>query len=268
MPLNTPSPNVLELAGVSKKFGAVVALEDVAFHLGANEIVGLVGDNGAGKSTLVKILSGDIRPDTGELAVGGRPVDLRRYSVKAARRLGVETVYQERALAEKQPLWRNVFVGRHRKNRLGFINVAFEKQETEKILKEFLNLRGHGVSADAEVSSLSGGERQGLAIGRAMYFDAAACILDEPTTALSLGEVDKVLQFIRSIKQAGKSAVLVSHNMRHVHAMCDRFVVMDRGRVTHELRKKDTCLETLAGILTGLANGQAIETANGEARTP
>ncbi len=256
MQQNTSVPHALELNGISKRFGAVVALEEVSFHLGANEILGLVGDNGAGKSSLVKILSGVSRPDSGRFLIGGRDIDMRRYSVEAARRQGVETVYQERALAEKQPLWRNVFVGRHKTNRLGLIDVDFEKRETEIILKEFLNLRGHGVSADAEVASLSGGERQGLAIGRAMYFDAKVCILDEPTTALSLGEVDKVLQFIRSIKNAGKSAVFISHNMRHIHETCDRFVVMDRGRITHDLLKKETSLEALSSILTGLANGE------------
>jgi len=254
---NTATPPVIELRAVSKRFGPVVALENVDFRLEPNEIVGLIGDNGAGKSTLVKLLSGVIRPDAGEFRINGRDVDPRRYDVATARRLGVEAVHQERALGESQPLWRNVFVGRHRRNRLGFINVGFEKRETERILRDYLGLRGHGVSADAEVSSLSGGERQGLAIGRAMYFDARVLILDEPTTALSLGEVEKVLTFAESVRQAGKAAIFVSHNMRHVHRVCDRFVVMDRGCVTHDLRRDDTSLEALSAVLTGLACGAA-----------
>jgi len=247
--------SVIELAGIHKRFGPVVALENIDFRLGRNETVGLIGDNGAGKSTLVKVLSGVIRADSGTFRIDGSEVDLRRFSVAEARARGVETVHQERALGESQPLWRNVFVGRHRRNRLGFIDVAFEKRETERILRETLGLRGHGVGADAEVSSLSGGERQGLAIGRAMYFNAGVLILDEPTTALSLSEVDKVLNFVRSIKEAGKSTIFVSHNMRHVHEICDRFVVMDRGGITHDLPKSGVSLEALSSVLTGLACG-------------
>lgn len=246
---------LIELRQISKRFGSVVALEDINFRLGANEIVGLVGDNGAGKSSLVKILSGVEQADSGSFFVNNTAVTLKSYSVQKARRLGIETVYQERALCENQPLWRNVFVGRHKRNKLGFIDTAYEKQATETILKEFLGLRGVGVSADAHVAALSGGERQGLAIGRAMYFAASAVILDEPTTALSLTEVDKVLQFIQQIREAGRSALFISHNMRHVHEACDRFVIMDRGRVVQELSKKEVSLEELSSILTGLACG-------------
>ena len=244
---------VIELTEVHKQFGPVVALENVDFHLEPNETVGLIGDNGAGKSTLVKLLSGLFQPDSGTLRINGQPIDTRRFNVAQARSLGVETVHQERALGESQPLWRNVFVGRHKRNRLGFIDVAFEKKETERILREYLGLRGNGICADAEVSVLSGGERQGLVIGRAMYFDASVVILDEPTTALSLGEVDKVLSFAASIKEAGKSAIIVSHNMRHIHQVCDRFVIMDRGRICHDLRRDETTLEQLTAVLTGIA---------------
>lgn len=256
MPETSPTP-IIELRGISKRFGPVVALDGVDFRLNPGEVVGLIGDNGAGKSTLVKILSGVLRADSGAMHIRGRAVDVRRFDVAGARRLGVETVHQERALGESQPLWRNVFVGRHKCNRLGFIDVRFEKRQTEKILKEFLGLRGVGVSADAEVSSLSGGERQGLAIGRAMYFDAGVLILDEPTTALSLNEVDKVLSFAERVRDAGKAVIFISHNMRHVHQVCDRFVVLDRGRITHELRRDETSMEALSMVLTGLANGGA-----------
>jgi simple sugar transport system ATP-binding protein len=252
MPHTTP---LIELRHISKRFGSVVALEDVSFTLGSNEIVGLLGDNGAGKSSLVKILSGVEQADSGSFSVNDTSVALKSYSVKMARKLGIETVYQERALCENQPLWRNVFVGRHKRNRFGLIDVAYEKQATETILKEFMGLRGAGVSADACVAVLSGGERQGLAIGRAMYFAASAVILDEPTTALSLTEVSKVLQFIQQIRKAGRSAVFISHNMRHVYEACDRFVILDRGRVVQELNKGDITLEGLSSLLTGLACG-------------
>ena len=252
---NLPQPPVLELCGVHKQFGPVVAVDSADFKLGENEIVGLIGDNGAGKSTLVKLLSGVIQADSGTSYFKGQVINPNRFSVAQARKLGVETVHQERALGESQPLWRNIFVGRHKRNRLGFIDVAFEKAETERILRDFVGLRGHGVNADAEVSVLSGGERQGLAIGRAMYFDASVIILDEPTTALSLGEVDKVLSFVASIKKSGKSAIVVSHNMRHIHQICDRFVIMDRGRITHDLHRDEATVEQLTALLTGIACG-------------
>ena len=246
--------NLLELHNIRKSFGTVVALDGVDFSLYPGEVVALLGDNGAGKSTLVKILSGVQQADSGTMCIKGVPVDLRRHTVARARQLGVETVHQGSSLAEKQPLWRNVFIGRHLTNRCGFIDVAREKSETLDILNGRLGLRGVGIHADAEVKVLSGGERQGLAIGRAMHFQSDIVILDEPTTALSLKEVDKVLDFIGQIKAAGKSCIFISHNVRHAHLACDRFILLDRGIKVGEYQKTELDQDQLMHALMDAAS--------------
>lgn len=240
---------ILRAIGLGKSFGPVVALSDVNFSINRGEVVALVGDNGAGKSTIIKILSGVYRPDTGSLEICGQGVNFRQYSVRKARCLGIETVYQERSLGEKQSLWRNVFVGRHLSNPLGFIRVKKEKEITLNMLKNSIGLHGVGVSADALVGTLSGGERQGLAIGRAMHFDSALTILDEPTTSLSVKEVGRVLSFIRSIPDEGNSALFVSHNLHHVHEVADRFLFVDRGTIVHQCRKEEMAVSELFGKL-------------------
>jgi simple sugar transport system ATP-binding protein len=240
---------LLRLKKISKSFGAVRSLVDVSFDLGEDEILGLIGDNGAGKSTLIKILSGVFQPDTGSMFLDDEQVAFQKYSSARARNLGIETVHQDRSLAEKQPLWRNVFVGRPLKNSLGFIRVSLEKTETMKILYDVIGLTAGGLDPGAPVSVLSGGERQGLAIGRAMYFQSRLVILDEPTTALSLRETEKVLGFIKRIKSAGKACIFISHNIAHVFAVADRFLVMDRGMVVADIKKSDTSLSALTDIL-------------------
>lgn len=222
---------LLEVRGVSKSYGKVIALSDINFEIGDNEIVGLVGDNGAGKTTFIKIIMGVIRPDRGEIYIDGKKV--REYSPRKARELGIEPVYQDRALALKQPLWRNVFLGREPTTRLGFIKLRDVKDQTRKLLKERLGLPGD-LTPNTSARNLSGGERQGLAIARALFFNARLLLLDEPTTALSLSETEKVLQFIRAIKKTGGSALFISHNIRDVCEVTDRNVIFDRGRKVGE----------------------------------
>ena len=243
---------LLTLNGVNKSFGAVHALHNIHLSINPGEVVALVGDNGAGKSTLIKILSGLHQPDTGSITIDSVSVNIRHYNVRKARRLGIETVYQERSLADKQPLWRNLFVGRHLRDRFGLIRVEEEKQQTRQLLTD-LGFRGVGISADACINTLSGGERQGLAIGRAMHFDARLIILDEPTNALSLHEVTKVLNFIRQIRESGRSCLLICHNMAQVFEVADRFVFMDRGRIIAEEARADLTLETLNLKMLGFA---------------
>lgn len=252
--LKDASPPLLELSAIRKSFGTISALVGIDFALYPGEVVALLGDNGAGKSTLVKILSGVQRADSGTMHIKGNPVDISSYSVAAARHLGVETVHQGNSLGEKQPLWRNIFIGRHLTNRFGFIDVAREKAETLAILSGRLGLRGVGIDADAEVKVLSGGERQGLAIGRAMHFQSNIVILDEPTTALSLKEVNKVLDFIGQIKEAGKSCIFISHNMRHAYLAADRFFLMDRGAKIGEYHKSELSQEELMLALIDAAS--------------
>lgn len=236
---------LVEMKNIHKSFGEVVALRGIDFTVKDNEVVGILGDNGAGKSTLIKMLAGVVTPTKGDIYIKGEKINPRNYSVKKARKLGIETVYQEKALGDLQPLWRNIFIGRHCTNRLGFINVAEEKRETDKIMRELIGLTGGGASCESSVKTLSGGERQGVAIGRAMYFDADLVILDEPTMALSLQEVDKVLNFIRKIKEMGKACIYISHNISYVYPVSERFVLMDRGQVIVEYKKEQVTLEEL-----------------------
>ena len=245
---------ILRAASLKKSFGAIQALHDVSLSIKKSEVVALIGDNGAGKSTIIKILSGVLCPDSGSLQINGKEVNLKQYSVRKARSLGIETVYQDHSLGEKQPLWRNVFVGRHIRNVLGFINVTKEKELTEAMLQKSIGLNGVGVSADALVGTLSGGERQGLAIGRAMHFNSTLTILDEPTTALAVREVGRVLNFIRSIPEKGHSALFISHNLHHVYEVADRFLFVDRGKIVHQCLREEMCIAELFEKLEGFSS--------------
>ncbi len=244
--------HIVRAEKLSVSFGKVRALSDIDLAIGHNEIVGLIGDNGAGKSTLIKTLTGVIPPSSGSLYIRDEKVDWNQYSVRAAHKLRFETVYQEKSLGEKQPLWRNFFVGRQITNRFGFIKIAEQRRIANEILQQTLGFRGVGIDADSTVSKLSGGERQGIAIGRAMHFDADLIILDEPTTALAIAEVQKVLDFVRSIKQSGRAAIYIEHNLAHVHALADRLLVLDRGRIVANIRPHEMSLEELTRYLIGL----------------
>ncbi len=246
---------VLQMVNIEKYFGRVQALKNINVEVGHNEIVGLIGDNGAGKSTLVKILTGVYRPTSGQLYIAGRRVNLRRYNVQRAHKMGVETVYQDRSLGEKQALWRNFFIGRQITLPLGFINVRKEKQIAQEIMLNTIGFRGRGITVDSKVSKLSGGERQGVAIGRAMHFEAELIVLDEPTVALSLKEVRKVLDFVGQIKEGGKACIYISHTIADVYEVADRFVVMDRGEIVASIKKEDTTLRELDAFLLDFAHG-------------
>ena len=249
--------HIVRLERIGMAFGKVVALRDVTLEVGRDEIVGLIGDNGAGKSTLIKIMTGVLRPTSGRLFVRDEEVSFDRWSVRRARELGIETVYQERSLGEKQPLWRNFFVGRQITNRFGFINVRKEREIADRILKEEIGFRGVGISADSPVAKLSGGERQGVAIGRAMHFEKDLIVLDEPTVALAIKEVRKVLDFVRNIKAQGKACVYIEHNLAHVHELADRLIVIDRGRIVGEFRQGEITLADLTGFLIDLQHAKA-----------
>jgi simple sugar transport system ATP-binding protein len=223
--------NLVCMKDIHKSFGEVQALRGVDFDVGDSEIIGLIGDNGAGKSTLIKILSGVFPYTKGEMYIKGQKINPTQYSVRKAHKMGIETVYQEQALGLKQSLWRNIFLGRQPTNRFGFIQMNEVRNETEKIMKEYLGFTAGGVSPDSRVSTLSGGERQGVAIGRAMYFEADLIILDEPTIALSVKEVNKVLRFISQVKARGKACVYISHTISNIYFVSDRFVLLDRGKV-------------------------------------
>lgn len=242
---------LLSMSNIYKSFGEVEVLTNVDFEVGSNEIIGLVGDNGAGKSTLIKIITGVHPPSSGEIYYKGEKIT--RQSVKRSRELGIETVYQERALADQQALWRNVFAGRELTHKFGFLKVKQQKAETKLLIREHMGFTSEAIATDSMVLSLSGGEKQGIAIGRALYFEADLIILDEPTMGLSLSETRKVLDFVHSIKAKGKSAIFISHNIYYVYPVADRFVILDRGNVAGEFLKKDISQEELVEKMVQLA---------------
>jgi simple sugar transport system ATP-binding protein len=244
--------DIVRLEGVQKYFGAVHALRDINLRIGKNEIVGLIGDNGAGKSTLIKTMTGVLKPSSGRIFVRDKEIDPDNYSVSMAHDLSIETVYQDKSLADKQPLWRNFFVGRQITNRFGFIDVKKEKEIAADILTKAIGFRGVGIGVDSTVKQLSGGERQGIAIGRAMYFNADLIVLDEPTVALAVKEVRKVLDFVRSIKASGRACVYIEHNLAHVHEVADRMVVLERGEVVADITPKDMSVPELTEFLIDL----------------
>lgn len=247
----------LELKDVSKYFGEVKALENINFQLGRNEIVGLLGDNGAGKSTLIKIITGYHQPTSGEIYFNGKKVE--NLTVPKARELGVETVYQERALAELQTLWRNIFLGRELSKSLGFLDIQRMRDETHRLMTESMGFTSRAVSPDSRVGKYSGGEKQGVAIVRALFFEAEIIVLDEPTMGLSLKEAAKLINFVRSIKEAGKSAIFIDHNIFHVYDVADRVVVIDRGRVAGEFLTESIGLDELMGKMVRVAETGSLD---------
>lgn len=251
----------LQLKNVSKTFGEVAALRGVNFEVGTNEIVGLLGDNGAGKSTLVKIITGYHAPDPGgEIWLKGRQVG--HLGVARAREMGIEVVYQERALADQQSLWRNIFMGRELSRRGGLLDIAAMRSETRKLMGTLMGFTSSAVTADSVVKTFSGGERQGVAITRALYFRAECIILDEPTMGLSLSETKKCLDFVAGIKAAGKSAIFIDHNIFHVYPIADRIVVLDRGAVAGQFMKNELTLQELIDRLYLVAQTGSLEGGN------
>jgi len=250
---------LVELKSISKSFGKVNALNAVSFRVSYNETIGLIGDNGAGKSTLIKILTGVYPPDKGEIYIKGKKI--KDYSTRRAREIGIETVYQEKALVEQHTLWRNIFIGREMVDRFGLLQINKQKRETEKLMRE-IGFTATGLSPESIVGALSGGEKEGVAISRVLYFKADLIILDEPTMALSLSEVKKVLDFVKEIKDRGKSCVFITHNVYHVYPVADRFVILDRGNIAGEFSKEDVSLDDLMSKLYTVARTGKISKSN------
>jgi simple sugar transport system ATP-binding protein len=227
---------LIELREIKKSYGNVFAVGGVNLHVDRGEVVGLLGDNGAGKSTLIKILAGAVAPSSGEILVRGKAVS--GWSPEKSRAAGIETVFQDRALAVQQTIVRNIFMGREITSVLGLLNVRKERAEAERLMRE-IGFTSKVFSPDSIVGQLSGGERQGIAIARAIYNKADLIILDEPTTALSLTETEKVFRFVRNVRESGRSILFIGHNIHHVFDIAERFVVLDRGRVALEAGKAE-----------------------------
>jgi simple sugar transport system ATP-binding protein len=235
---------LVRMVDIHKWFGKVCALRGVNFTVNQSEIVGLVGDNGAGKSTLIKILSGFHTADRGEIYFEGRKVNIN--SPRVAKDLGIETVYQEQALSPHVSIARNVFMGREPTTFLGFMNQRMMERESMGVITK-LGLRIK--DPDAVVEMLSGGQRQGVAIARVLYFKAKLVILDEPTIALSVKESQQVLDFVQQLKREGISVIFITHNIFHVHQAAERFFVLSHGEALTDVRKEDTTLDHLIDLI-------------------
>jgi len=248
---------LMRITKVNKFHGLIQALKDVSFDIGHNEVVGLIGDNGAGKSTLIKTLTGVYKADSGQLFWKGK--ELENYAVHEAREMGIVTVFQDRALSEQHSIWRNIFMGKELTNWAGFLHVKKQKEETLKLMKGMMGFTSTFVTPDTPVGNMSGGERQGVAICRALYFEADLIILDEPTGGLSLSETQKVLRFVASIKESGKSCIFISHNMFHVYPVADRIIILDRGEIVDTFKKDQLTIQRLEERLLELAGTSGID---------
>jgi simple sugar transport system ATP-binding protein len=233
---------ILALRGICKSYGPVQALSNIDFDINQREIVGLLGDNGAGKSTLIKLMSGIVQKDQGSILWLGQPIELRSREESA--NLGIETIYQDAALVDTMSVTRNIFMGRELTNRFGFMDHARMRTVATKVLEGAVQIGGID-SPDKLVGDLSGGQKQAVAIARAVYFKRRVLLLDEPTSALSVRATEALLDYIRQLRQDGVSSVLVTHNLYHAFQVCDRFVVMSHGQKVYEVLKGETSIETL-----------------------
>lgn len=240
---------LLEAKGISKFFGAITALTDVNFHVDAGEVLGVVGDNGAGKSTLMKILSGLFVPSEGELLFNGTPV--RFASPKDAQRLGIEMVYQDFALAGNMAIYENIYLGREPGTKLGPLTIVDHPRARQMASDHLDRLHIHVKSVEQNTEDLSGGQRQAVAIARATAFDAKLVIMDEPTAALAIKEVGKVLDLIKGLKDHGVAVIIISHRMDDIFYCCDRVMALYQGTNFAEAQLAATSRNEVIGWIMG-----------------
>jgi ABC-type sugar transport system ATPase subunit len=242
------SQALVQFDRVRKEFGAVVALEDLTLEVNAGEIVALVGDNGAGKSTLVNCIAGVYQPTAGRILLEGEPVQFS--SPLIARKHGIEVVFQDLALANEQPVYMNLFLGRELvKGPLRRLNRAAMAAETQALLDE-LDIRID--SAHKTIRDLSGGQRQGVAIGRAIHWAERLVVMDEPTAALGVAETRRVEETIQRMKERGRAILLVSHSLDQVLRLADRICVLRRGKHVGTRTTADTSGDEIVAMITGL----------------
>ena len=235
---------LVEMRNIHIAFGGVHAVEDVSVDLYPGEVVGLLGHNGAGKSTLIKILSGAYKADSGEIRINGEPV--RIESPRDARRYNIETIYQTLALADNLDAASNLFLGRELTTKLGFVDDARMEAETKKIVAR---LNPNFKKLSEPVKALSGGQRQSVAIARAVYFNAKILIMDEPTAALGVHESHMVAELIKELKAQGLGIFLISHDTREMMALCDRVAVMKNGRLVGMERVEDVTEDDILSMI-------------------
>jgi simple sugar transport system ATP-binding protein len=233
---------ILELHNITKRFGALTALRDLSFHVNEGEVIGLLGDNGAGKSTAVNLISGIHKPSGGHLSVDGKQTlfSCRTDSAEA----GIETIYQNTALVDSLSITRNIFMGRELCTHAGMLKLAEMREIAMQVLKSAVHISGID-SPDMLVGELSGGQKQAVAIARAVFFKRRILMLDEPTSALSVRETEALLNQVLKLKAENVSSVLVTHNLYHAYQVCDRFVIMSHGTKVFDVAKADTSISQL-----------------------
>jgi ABC-type sugar transport system ATPase subunit len=243
---------LLRMEGISKSFGSVRALQKVTLTLNRGEVLGLVGDNGAGKSTLIKILSGAILADEGEIFLEGQKVGIE--NPQDARTHGIETIYQTFALVGNLPIYLNLFLGRYRVKPIlgGLIKILDEKRMEKESWEILQNLGIHFNSVREKVDHLSGGQRQAVAIGRALFFNPRIIIMDEPTSGLAVKEVEQIHQVIRDFKQKGVSIIFITHRLQSIFTVADRVMVLRAGQKVMEKSIQETTLEEVVRAMFGL----------------
>ena len=239
----------LSVRALDKWYGSIHALKGLDLDIPIGQIVGLIGDNGAGKSTFIKILSGVHRQSAGELFLHGKKAVIS--SPRDAMNFGIETIYQQTAMLPEMSIARNVFIGRERR-RWGLRGLGFLDQGAmaSEALAAIEDVGLHLASADTRVKNLSGGQRQGVAIARAMHFRSRMLILDEPTNHLSVKETNRVLDYVRQLREQGITVIFISHNLYHVHDISDRIVVFTRGEKAADLEIADTSVEHMVDLIT------------------
>ena len=247
-----PRTSILSVRGISKRFGGVQALQGVSFDLGAGEVLALAGDNGAGKSTLIKCISGVHQPDEGEVLYKDEPVSMA--NPREARRLGIETIYQDLALADNLDVGANVFLGREPARRFLGLLPAIDRRQMRAAAHDVLQTLEIEIppgKLTRPVRTLSGGQRQAVAIGRAIYWQAEVLIMDEPTAALGVPEQRKVRELIERLKTQQVGVIFISHNLQDIFAVSDRILVLRRGRAVGERRIGDTDHDEIVKLMVG-----------------
>jgi simple sugar transport system ATP-binding protein len=242
-------PALLEMRNIVKKFGTIIALNDVSFALEAGEVHCLLGDNGAGKSTMIQLIAGVHQPNGGEIWIDGKRVVLASPSDALDR--GIATVYQDLGLVPLLSITRNFFMGREPVADLGLLKI-FKLADADRVARDEMHKIGIEIRDPTQpVGTLSGGERQSLAIARAVYFGAKVLTLDEPTSALGVAQTMIVLRYIDQLRKRGIGVIFISHNVHHAHAVGDRFTVLNRGRAVGIYRKSQIAVNELQALMAG-----------------
>ena len=265
-PPEAPAVPVISTRGITKHFGSVQALRGVDLDVYAGEVVGLVGDNGAGKSTLVNILSGALQANSGSILVDGKTVSFS--SSLEARRAGIETVYQDLSLAPDLSVWANIFLGREQsvKGPLRLFHWLDRKAMARAAEADLDRTRIRIESVSSLAGRLSGGQRQAIAVGRAVAWGSRVILMDEPTAALGVEQQAKVGELVRSVCDQGVPILLISHNLPQIHALCDRVVVLFQGRVVTSLRPAECTVEEIVSWITGASLAATAATVSALAR--